>query len=206
MRISVRCGWIVCVCVCTWVTGHTQARDSKGNDLRDVEFSFLVQDVRNQRLLLEVTSSSGYVFGTASITVRRLFERADRLREVVELTGAVHGSLLAEFHLRIINPKSGEVHVHHRGMVERGILRVRCKAAQGLRNVDLFGKSDPYVLVNIRGHSDGNEYRTPFKRNTLSPVWNTQFEFVMDQPVCAAEGVPLVLHALSRGWSARDVF
>lgn len=30
-----------------------QVRDSKGNDLRDVEFQFLVQDVRNQRLLLE---------------------------------------------------------------------------------------------------------------------------------------------------------
>lgn len=46
-----------------------------------------------------VTSSSGFVFGAASITVRRMFERADRLREVVELAGAVHGRFVALAHM-----------------------------------------------------------------------------------------------------------
>ncbi|KVH87916.1 C2 calcium-dependent membrane targeting [Cynara cardunculus var. scolymus] len=49
-------------------------------------------------------------------------------------------------------------------VIVRGVLSVTVMSAQDLPAVDLLGKSDPYVVIN----------------NTLNPVWNQTFDFVIE--------------------------
>jgi Ca2+-dependent lipid-binding protein len=55
-------------------------------------------------------------------------------------------------------------------------LNLRVVEARGLANLDLIGKSDPYVIVEMRG-LPLPEGRTKVIQNSLNPVWNEIFSF-----------------------------
>ena len=64
-------------------------------------------------------------------------------------------------------------------------LRVTIQSACNLPNADLFGVSDPYVLLNLKetnnaGHSSKKIRQTKWVKNTLEPVWNETFVFLLD--------------------------
>mmetsp|Transcript_29871 Transcript_29871/g.67721 ORF Transcript_29871/g.67721 Transcript_29871/m.67721 type:complete len:138 (+) Transcript_29871:77-490(+) len=59
----------------------------------------------------------------------------------------------------------------------------RVLKASGLKNVDLFGKSDPFVLVTLRtsGGDVVGEMKTSTKTDDLDPVWEDEcFNFACD--------------------------
>ncbi|KAJ3033983.1 hypothetical protein HDV00_005602 [Rhizophlyctis rosea] len=57
-----------------------------------------------------------------------------------------------------------------------GMIRLEVKEAKGLVNVEMLGKSDPYVKVGLAGRHFG---ATHVKENTLDPKWNEVFYAVV---------------------------
>jgi len=55
-------------------------------------------------------------------------------------------------------------------------LRVVITGAEGLRNADWIGKSDPYCVCEVPG-KPYTRFKTEVRSNTLEPVWNKQCDF-----------------------------
>ncbi|GAB2275440.1 Synaptotagmin-4 [Dionaea muscipula] len=62
-----------------------------------------------------------------------------------------------------------------------GMLEVKLVLAQDLTNKDLIGKSDPFVLLYVRPLRNRMK-KSKTINNQLSPVWNENFEFVVEDP------------------------
>ncbi|XP_059642912.1 synaptotagmin-5-like isoform X2 [Cornus florida] len=60
----------------------------------------------------------------------------------------------------------------------RGVLSVTIICAEDLTNVDLMGKSDPYVSLILK--KSGQKNKTRVVNNSLNPVWNQTFDFVVE--------------------------
>ncbi|XP_051143925.1 calcium-dependent lipid-binding protein-like isoform X2 [Andrographis paniculata] len=58
-----------------------------------------------------------------------------------------------------------------------GMLRVTVVRANNLKNMELIGKSDPYVVVHIRPLF---KVKTKVIDNNLNPVWNETFELIAE--------------------------
>lgn len=61
-------------------------------------------------------------------------------------------------------------------MQPQGILCCTIKSATGVPKTDLFGSCDPYVKVSVK---QSEKTSTTVKSNTLSPVWDETFEFMV---------------------------
>ncbi|RVW54173.1 Synaptotagmin-5 [Vitis vinifera] len=65
-----------------------------------------------------------------------------------------------------------------RDIIVRGVLSVTVISAENLPVVDLIGKADPYVEL-IMKKSD-TKHRTRVVNNSLNPIWNQTFDFVVE--------------------------
>lgn len=70
------------------------------------------------------------------------------------------------------------------------ILFVTVHGAEGLKNQEMFGKSDPYCLIKgfngpVSGgnYDDGREGKTVTKKNDLSPQWEETHAFLIGREV-----------------------
>ncbi|CAN4076884.1 unnamed protein product [Withania somnifera] len=60
----------------------------------------------------------------------------------------------------------------------RGVLSVTVISAEDIPVSDLMGKSDPFVVVIMKKSEQKNKTRV--LNNTLNPVWNQTFDFVVE--------------------------
>ncbi|KAK7372375.1 hypothetical protein VNO80_05753 [Phaseolus coccineus] len=58
-----------------------------------------------------------------------------------------------------------------------GFMEVQLVKAKGLRDTDIFGKMDPYVLIQYKGQEKRSRDANGQGKN---PVWNEQFMFKVD--------------------------
>ncbi|KAI8569112.1 hypothetical protein RHMOL_Rhmol02G0253600 [Rhododendron molle] len=63
-------------------------------------------------------------------------------------------------------------------VIVRGVLSVTVIAAENLPAADIMGKSDPFVVVIMKKSEQKNKTRV--LNNTLNPVWNQTFDFVVE--------------------------
>ncbi|GFZ08336.1 calcium-dependent lipid-binding (CaLB domain) family protein [Actinidia rufa] len=63
-------------------------------------------------------------------------------------------------------------------VIVRGVLSVTVIAAENLPSVDIMGKSDPFVVLIMKKSEQKNKTRVV--NNTLNPVWNQTFDFVVE--------------------------
>lgn len=63
-------------------------------------------------------------------------------------------------------------------VIIRGVLTVTVISAEDLPAVDLMGKSDPYVVLTMRKTETKNKTRVV--NDSLNPVWNQTFDFVVE--------------------------
>ena len=59
----------------------------------------------------------------------------------------------------------------------QGKLTVTVLKASGLKNMELIGKSDPYVVLHIRPLF---KVKTKVVDNNLNPVWDETFELIAE--------------------------
>ncbi|GAU11903.1 hypothetical protein TSUD_195260 [Trifolium subterraneum] len=63
-------------------------------------------------------------------------------------------------------------------VIIRGVLSVTVISAEDLPAVDFMGKSDPFVVLSLKKAETKNKTRVV--NNTLNPVWNQTFDFVVE--------------------------
>ncbi|KAL3497334.1 hypothetical protein ACH5RR_040066 [Cinchona calisaya] len=63
-------------------------------------------------------------------------------------------------------------------VIIRGVLSVTVISAEDLPAVDLMGKSDPFVVLTMKKSEQKNKTRV--LNDTLNPVWNQTFDFVVE--------------------------
>ncbi|XP_047342520.1 synaptotagmin-4-like [Impatiens glandulifera] len=63
-------------------------------------------------------------------------------------------------------------------VIARGVLSVTVISADDLPSVDLMGKSDPFVILITK--KSEQKYKTRVVNNSLNPVWNQTFDFVIE--------------------------
>lgn len=63
-------------------------------------------------------------------------------------------------------------------VIVRGVLSVTVIAAENLPAVDIMGKADPFVVLIVKKSEQKNKTRVV--NNTLNPVWNQTFDFVVE--------------------------
>eukprot|EP00475_Leptophrys_vorax_P015830 TRINITY_DN221_c0_g1_i1.p1 TRINITY_DN221_c0_g1~~TRINITY_DN221_c0_g1_i1.p1 ORF type:complete len:243 (-),score=81.20 TRINITY_DN221_c0_g1_i1:78-806(-) len=74
------------------------------------------------------------------------------------------------------------------------VVRVDVKHASGLKNVDLLGKSDPYVVVKFAENEAFPQHqKTRVVKNDLNPVWDASFYFLVKDD-CKAFNVEIFDH------------
>ncbi|CAA0819936.1 Synaptotagmin-5 [Striga hermonthica] len=65
-----------------------------------------------------------------------------------------------------------------REVILRGVLSVTVISADDLAPADLMGKADPYVVVTMK--KTGSKNKTRVVNDSLNPVWNQTFDFVVE--------------------------
>lgn len=65
-----------------------------------------------------------------------------------------------------------------RDVIIRGVLSVTVSSAENLPATDAIGKSDPFVTLTLK--KSGQKEKTRVLNETLNPVWNQTFDFVVE--------------------------
>ncbi|KAJ6825275.1 synaptotagmin-5-like isoform X1 [Iris pallida] len=78
---------------------------------------------------------------------------------------------------RIVVPLGVDVDTSDLELKPQGRLTVTVVKASGLKNLEMIGKSDPYVVLFIRPMS---KVKTKVIDNNLNPVWNETFELIAE--------------------------
>uniref|UniRef100_A0A1J3GTE7 Synaptotagmin-4 n=1 Tax=Noccaea caerulescens TaxID=107243 RepID=A0A1J3GTE7_NOCCA len=63
-------------------------------------------------------------------------------------------------------------------VIVRGVLSVTVVAAEDLPAVDLMGKADPFVVITLK--KSESKSKTRVVPDSLNPVWNQSFDFVVE--------------------------
>ncbi|KAG7984532.1 hypothetical protein I3843_04G164700 [Carya illinoinensis] len=86
------------------------------------------------------------------------------------LKSGVNGTEAIENERGVINKK--------KEVIVRGVLSVTVISAEELPAVDLLGKADPYVVITLKKSEMRNKTRVV--NDSLNPVWNQTFDFVVE--------------------------
>ncbi|KAI3982183.1 hypothetical protein MKX01_019089 [Papaver californicum] len=65
-----------------------------------------------------------------------------------------------------------------REVIVRGVLSVTVISAEEVPATDIMGKADPYVILSLK--KSGSKNKTRVVNDSLNPVWNQTFDFVVE--------------------------
>lgn len=116
----------------------------------------------------------GTITRDSIVAVAKAWGAAGHHVELVEAPGAIdHKTLIADDFTVAVVERS----------LEGGSLtpvEVTVVSASGLKNADMFGKSDPYCVVELESKTKGKKIskrQTKTVKDNLDPVWNKEFTF-----------------------------
>ncbi|XP_061363714.1 16 kDa phloem protein 1-like [Gastrolobium bilobum] len=83
-----------------------------------------------------------------------------------------------------------------------GFMEVQLLKAKGLHNTDIFGRMDPYVLIQYKGQEKRSSVA---KRQGRNPVWNEKFIFRVEYPG-SGDRHKLILKIMDKDRFSKDDF
>jgi len=87
------------------------------------------------------------------------------------MTSMENGSGGSSFDMKFSSRKKKEI-------IMRGVLSVTVISGEDLPAMDMNGKSDPYVVLSLK--KSKTKYKTRVVNESLNPVWNQTFDFVVE--------------------------
>ncbi|KAL4897475.1 C2 domain-containing protein [Aspergillus ambiguus] len=132
---------------------------------------FLVTDRKNARLGLVIKDDRDLgkdpILGTYQIKMNDMLKMMEKGQDWFHLHGAKTGR--AKMSLQWKPVAVGGISGSASYVDPIGVMRFHFKSASNLRNLETFGKSDPYARVLLSGYMKA---RTVTFRNTLDPDWD----------------------------------
>ncbi|CAK0878779.1 unnamed protein product [Prorocentrum cordatum] len=137
-------------------------------------FEYASEELDTRARCAETCPGDGTITRDSILACAEAWRAAGHQIELVEAPGAIdHKNLIADDFTTAVVERS----------LEGGALTpvdVTVVGASGLKNADLFGKSDPYCLVELESSKKGKKIskrKTKTVANDLDPVWNSTFTF-----------------------------
>ncbi|XP_016172220.1 synaptotagmin-4 [Arachis ipaensis] len=75
-------------------------------------------------------------------------------------------------------PEAEDITARKKNVIVRGVLSVTVISAEDLPVVDLMGKADPFVVLTLK--KSEKKLKTRVVNESLNPVWNQTFDFVVE--------------------------
>jgi Ca2+-dependent lipid-binding protein len=147
----------------------TAVRKRTANPSWESRHMFYCGDISKEELRL-VLYNKGQVVGEVKVNIKDSMKGTD---DWFKIFGRGAGKLRVTFKFAPIDIKQTKADKTKAGRLDPlGIMKVFVREAKNLANVEMLGKSDPYVKVLLSGRAVG---ATNVQDNTLSPQWNETF-------------------------------
>ncbi|SCU86571.1 LAME_0D06744g1_1 [Lachancea meyersii CBS 8951] len=146
------------------------------NPVWNQEYEAVITDRRKTRAKLVVKNAKGEVIGSTVQTLNDLIDRTEVDKTWIPLQNG-KGQIKISTHWKPVELDLGANAVAYTPPV--GAIRVFISKAEGLRNLEKFGKIDPYARVLVNGVARG---RTDVRESTLNPVWNLGIYVAVTSP------------------------
>ena len=140
------------------------------------EFEAVITDRRKTRTKFVVKNAKGEIIGTTIQTLNELIDRTEVGRCWIPLQDG-KGQIKITTHWKPVDLGMGANAVAYTPPI--GAVRVFISKAEGLRNLEKFGKIDPYARISVNGVARG---RTEVRESTLNPVWNQGIYVAVTSP------------------------
>ncbi|SCW02044.1 LAFE_0E12926g1_1 [Lachancea fermentati] len=130
------------------------------------EYQAVITDRRKSRMKIVVKDTNGNVVGSTVQSLNDLIDRHEVGKTWIPLQNC-KGQIKVSTFWKPVDLDVGANAIAYTPPI--GVVRVFINKAEGLKNLEKFGKIDPYARVLVNGIPRG---RTDVKESTLNPVWN----------------------------------
>ncbi|AGO14204.1 AaceriAER411Wp [[Ashbya] aceris (nom. inval.)] len=155
-------------------TTKTVSKDP--NPKFDTSHEIVITDRRRTRVKFVVKDAKGAVISTTLQSLNDLIDRTQVDKKWIPLPGS-SGELKVTTHWKPVSLDVGSESGAYVPPI--GVLRVFLNKAEELRNLEKFGKIDPYARVLVNGVNRG---RTNAISSTLDPIWNEAIYIPISSP------------------------
>jgi len=132
------------------------------------EVDLFVTDLANAQIAVEVVSEDGHVIGSYGVSAKKLAKDTTDKEDWVALQGGDGKLKLTGIWKPILMGEDSTIH-----KPPFGVVRIQMIGARNLRNVELGGESDPYVVIT--GEKNVSRGATKVIDSDLNPTWNEIF-------------------------------
>ncbi|GER57082.1 calcium-dependent lipid-binding family protein [Striga asiatica] len=137
-------------------TAHYMSQNNQTSPIWNEHFEFVVEDVATQHLTIRVYDDEGI--------------QASELISCAQLPlGELEAGKVKDVWLKLV--KDLEIQKDQKN-------RATVISAENLPAKDILGKSDPFVVLRMK--KSEQTYKTRVLNDTLNPVWNQTFDFVVE--------------------------
>ncbi|SCU94122.1 LAFA_0F20010g1_1 [Lachancea sp. 'fantastica'] len=146
------------------------------NPVWNQEYEAVITDRRKTRAKLVVKNGKGEIIGSTVQGLNDMIDRTEVDKKWIPLQNG-RGQIKLTTHWKPVDLDLGANAVAYTPPL--GTLRVFISKAEGLRNLEKFGKIDPYARISVNGVARG---RTNVCESTLNPVWNQGIYVAVTSP------------------------
>ncbi|SCV05484.1 LANO_0H08504g1_1 [Lachancea nothofagi CBS 11611] len=146
------------------------------NPVWNQEYEAAITDRRKTRAKIVIKNAKGEIIGSTVQSLNDLIDRTEVDKLWVPLQNG-KGQIKISTFWKPVELDLGANAVAYTPPI--GAIRVFVSKAEGLKNLEKFGKIDPYARVLVNGVARG---RTDVRESTLNPVWNQGIYVAVSSP------------------------
>ncbi|KAK3814034.1 MAG: C2 domain-containing protein [Benniella sp.] len=132
------------------------------------DVDLFVTDLANAQIAIEVVSDDDHVIGSYGVSAKKLVKDTTDKEDWVALQGGDGKLKVTGIWKPILMGEDSTIH-----KPPFGVVRIQMIGARNLRNVEIGGESDPYVVIT--GEKNMSRGATKVINSDLNPTWNEIF-------------------------------